>query len=443
MRSIFFFVLLFCFTQFASGQQEIVITGSVLNAKTSETVPFANIGIEGTAMGTVTNNQGEYELHLDAGQLKNSVLAVSCVGYAAYNVKVGEIKNRKDHVIYLRPKSYLLSSITIRPRELSAYEIMEIAVRRISINYVNKPYLLDGFYREYFKENGHFAAFAESAVSIYDSENYNFQDIKERENIKINQLRVSDIYNKGEYVLYIDLHYALRGNVMRNVAYWKKYLQKAKYELEDLRMDSISYYGNDFVYCISYQMYSKRKGTYKGRFFVRTRDFAILRAEITALNRLRGKKSNGRPQKSKTVMTYKEHKGKLYLSYINASHEVKFRTKQEKFDLLFFSELLVHNIHTENFEPIVEEDIMESKSIFYQPRYRTYDEDYWKTYNLFESSQANDSIVSDLERYRPLEKQYMANGKMKIKPQPKAKNYEIPSSDRTYGIRRRLKSQER
>ena len=416
----------------------------VLNIENSEPIPFASIGIEGTAVGTVSNNQGSYELHFDQKYLKNGMLTVSCIGFGAYQIPLTSIRKPQKHFIELRPKAYLLNSITVRPRELSAEEIMEMAIRRISINYVNKPYLLDGFYREYFKENGHYAAFAESAVSIYDAENYNFQDIKDREAIKINQLRVSDIYNKGDYVLYIDLHYALRGNVMRNVAYWKKYINRAKYKLDYVSMDSISYYGNDFVYCISYQLYSKRKGTYDGRFFVRTRDFAILRAEITARNRLRRKRYNGLPQKSHTVMTYKQHEGKLYLSYINASHEVKFKSKKEEYDLLFFSELLVNDIKTDNFQPILPNEEMENKSIFYQPRYRTYDEDYWKTYNLFESSEANDSIISDLERFRPLEKQYMTNGKLKIKPRTTSdKQYEIPLSDRTYGIRRRLNTNER
>ncbi len=442
-RHIFFFLPLLLCAYLAHAQQELVIAGMVLNVKNSEPIPFANIGIEGTAIGTVSNNQGSYELHFDKKHLRDGVLVVSCVGYGAYRVPLTSIRTPQKHFIELNPKAYLLSSITVRPRELSAYEIMEIAIRRISINYVNKPYLLDGFYREYFKENGHYAAFAESAVSIYDAENYNFQDIKDRETIRINQLRVSDIYNKGDYVLYIDLHYALRGNVMRNVAYWKKYIKRARYELESLSMDSISYYGNDFVYCVGYQMKSKRKGTYEGRFYVRTRDFAIVRAEITAHNRIKGRHSNGLPQKSKTVMTYKQHEGKLYLSYINASHEVKFKSKKEEYDLLFFSELLVNDIQTDNFQPILPNEMMESKSIFYQPRYRTFDEDYWKNYNLFESSEANDSIISDLERYRPLEKQYMTNGKMKIKPRPAETEYEIPVSNRTYGIRKRLNTNER
>ncbi|MFK7906423.1 MAG: carboxypeptidase-like regulatory domain-containing protein [Chitinophagales bacterium] len=444
MRYILIFLLLSFSLISVHAQQEMVIAGLVLNSKTSEPIPFANIGIKGTAIGTVSNNQGSYELHLNSGYKRTDSLVVSCVGHGVYSIAISNIRRAKEHIIYLRPKAYLLNSVTVRPQELSAEDIMEIAIRRISINYVNKPHLSDGFYREYFKENGHYAAFAESAVSIYDAENYNFQDIKDRESIKINQLRVSDIYNKGDYVLYIDLHYALRGNVMRNTAYWKKYIKRAKYKLESLTMDSISYHGNDLVYCISYQMYSKRKGTYNGRFYVRTRDFAILRAEINAYNRLRGKQANGLPQESKTVMTYKDHRGKLYLSYINASHTVKFKSKKEDFNLYFYSELLINNIQTDDFNPIVEEDAMDTKSIFYQPRYRTYDEDYWKSYNQFENSEANDSIVSDLERYRPLEKQYMTNGKMKIKPRKTSdKKYEIPVNDRTYGIRRKLNTNER
>lgn len=403
-------LLLFCYGLQA---QEIIIKGTIINSRSNTSVAFANLGIEGVTVGTVSNVNGEYEFHLPEKHWQDTII-ISCIGYYTKQVAISDISNPKQFKIRLRPRAYLLDQVTVRPADLSAAEIVQIAMRRIPTNYLNRPYMMDGFYREYFKENGKYSAFAEAAISIYDHDGYNHKKEKEKELIRLNQLRVSDIYNDGDYVLYIDLNYALRSNVLRNKEYWQWYADKARYHLINMEVDSITYYDGDLVYSISYEFESKRRGTYSGKFFVRTLDFAVLKLEIHADNRLKGRNINGAPKQSHAVMTFKEFKGKLYLNYINASHEVIHQTKNEHYSLTFFSELYVNAIQSRDVNPIPEHERMAESSIFYQPRYRTYDPNYWDNYTLFSESMANDSIVSDLERSRELEKQYKANGKLKV-----------------------------
>jgi hypothetical protein len=406
------FILIFL-GQFAFAQ-DITLRGKVVDANQNTIIAFATLGIAGK-IGTVSNENGEFELHVPATMHKDSLI-VSSIGYFNQTIAIIDIENPSAFNIALTPRAYFLGEIAILKARLSAAEIVERALNRIDNNYIDEAFVSDGFYREYFKENGNYAAFAEAAISIYDTNGYKRvknSDSKTKESISLNEMRVSDICNKGNYVLYIDINYALRGNMLRNADYWQRFFKRGKYHTEYLQVDSITAADKDTVYCIGYKLRSNKYGSYEGRLFIRTKDYAVLRVELNAINSLRGREENGAPYKSKAVMTYHDYNGKLYLNYINASHEVIYKEKEKEFKLMFFSELLISNVEVGNVQAPPPQATMDEKSIFYQPRYRTYDPEFWQNYNLFEDSEANDSIIADLEQQRALEMQYRANGKMK------------------------------
>ncbi len=393
--------------------QDIIVSGKVIDNNKEEGVPFANIGIAGEAVGTVTNLRGEYELHIPPA-LQNGSIVVSCIGYDNQEYVISDISNPQSFNIELVPRTYVLSEFEVRPKELTAREIVEIAIRRIPNNYISKPYAMDGFYREFFEENKEYVAFAEAAVKIYDPAGYGAIKPKPKELITLEQIRISDIKNQGDYVLYIDINYALRGNVVRNRDFWKRFSKKNRFDVVDVRVDSLTYYDNDLVYSISYKMDSERSGNYEGKLFIRTKDYAVLRVELNAINLLKGRIVNGAPHKSRSIMTYREHDNKLYLNYVNASHEVIYDFREQRYYLNFFSELQISNIQTKNINKDFVYKRAEEKSIFYLPRYRTYDPDFWLDYNLFFDSPDNAQIIADLENKRPLDTQFRANGKLKI-----------------------------
>lgn len=424
-RVIYFFSIVFVVCQFSTflmGQKtRNVVSGKVFDEQSRQVVPFAGLSIAGTTIGVVSNENGEFELHLPATTTPADSLVVSSIGYARTAFRISDIETPQKFNVFIVPTAYFLSEIPILASRLTAEEVIRKAIGRIPENYITQPFMMDGFYREYFKENGNFAALAESAVSIYDGAGYgrvSEKTTKGKETVSLNEMRVSDINNKSNYVLYIDINYALRSNIVRNVDYWKRYLERYKYEVQRLNIDSITYDNRDTVFCIGYKLNSRKYGSYEGRMFIRTGDYALLRVEINALNFLKNREENGAPYRSRAIFNYQEYKGKMYLNYINASHDVLFTENEQQYKLVFFSEMQISNVQTEHVSPIPLGQVMDEKSIFYQPRYRTYNPEFWQSYNLFEDSEANDSIISDLERQRALELQYRANGKLKINMTP-------------------------
>lgn len=71
-----------------------ILKGKVLDAKTREVLAFANVIIENSAIGTSTNEQGDFELHIPTC-LKGSKLTI-VVSYVGYLTQAFEIDTKYD-----------------------------------------------------------------------------------------------------------------------------------------------------------------------------------------------------------------------------------------------------------------------------------------------------------------------------------------------------------
>ncbi|MFW5707351.1 MAG: carboxypeptidase-like regulatory domain-containing protein, partial [Bacteroidota bacterium] len=70
--------LLLVVFSFAAQAQTGQVTGTVIDRATGETLPGANVLVEGTTIGTVTNMDGQFEFDAPAG---NITLVASFLGY--------------------------------------------------------------------------------------------------------------------------------------------------------------------------------------------------------------------------------------------------------------------------------------------------------------------------------------------------------------------------
>ncbi|MCB0699701.1 MAG: TonB-dependent receptor [Chitinophagales bacterium] len=101
----------FCLIAFlicsVNGYAQVNVTGVVKDAQTSSPVPFANVVIEGTQIGTHTDNNGTYSITLDDLSKR---LIVSYIGYATDTV---EVRKKLKVDIYLRPTSGNMEEVVV------------------------------------------------------------------------------------------------------------------------------------------------------------------------------------------------------------------------------------------------------------------------------------------------------------------------------------------
>jgi len=98
------------------SRAQITITGSVTDAATKESIPFASIGIKGKAYGTVCDENGRFSLKTGAVTDKDS-LKISAIGYKAKTLSMQNVKGYYNENVSLTPASIQLSEIKIKPQK--------------------------------------------------------------------------------------------------------------------------------------------------------------------------------------------------------------------------------------------------------------------------------------------------------------------------------------
>lgn len=109
MRSI---LVLICLSQFVLAQ--VTIKGKVFDKTTNEAIPFVSIGIKGKTIGTVSDENGNFELAIKSITDTDS-LKISAIGYMSKSYSMVKAKEFSNEKIYLGQASVQLGEITVKP----------------------------------------------------------------------------------------------------------------------------------------------------------------------------------------------------------------------------------------------------------------------------------------------------------------------------------------
>ncbi len=103
-----------------------LVRGTVVDAVTGEALPAANIQIEGTYRGTITNVDGVYELRLDG---LPATLVVRFIGYETKRVALTEASLERQDV-RLQPVTYQLGEVVITGEDPAVRIMREVIERK-------------------------------------------------------------------------------------------------------------------------------------------------------------------------------------------------------------------------------------------------------------------------------------------------------------------------
>ena len=148
------------------GNAQIEVHGFLVDAKSQEPIPFANIFFESNqGRGVMSNQYGEFLIKFYE-QDKADQLVVTQLGYESYRLSLRQLPHDTLR-IQMEPSFYALHEVTvISDRGLRG--IVRKALESIPQNYGTKKYLLEGFYREYSISDSAYAEVVEAFVNIQD-----------------------------------------------------------------------------------------------------------------------------------------------------------------------------------------------------------------------------------------------------------------------------------
>src|SRR5579863_4796971 len=161
-KRIFLFTLV-CVARFAGAQDNVVLSGYVLDKANNQPLSLAALQVKNSALGALTDDNGFFELPLPKVNLRDSV-KVSFIGYLPTIISVSN--NRQGDTLHI----YLETSIATKQEAvitaLSAKGVLLHAIKNLKANFYTDSIIETGFYRQFHKENGKYVRLIEADVSV-------------------------------------------------------------------------------------------------------------------------------------------------------------------------------------------------------------------------------------------------------------------------------------
>jgi hypothetical protein len=443
------------------------LSGKLLTTKDSLPIGYASIGIANTYIGTISNESGDFQLKLPSKHNQDTLI-VSAIGYKSQKIAIPELNQSLNQIIYLQAHTYSLNEVIVTNKKLSAKDILRACIKNIPKNYPTKKFSYEVFFREAGILDSTYAMLTESVANVVD---YGYRSNIKKNRFQLLEFRRSNdnrnfnwrtslsewLYEKNglyECIKNDRLKIKKRNNKIETLEYYKpresdpyRFLSEEFLKQIDANIDSLTYYNNQLVYCISY---TSTKGTHStdciGQVFIEKANKALLEVRSrTYINkeRLRSlKKADGTPKYkestitsfanmgfdgenySKLILKYKKQNKKYYLSYIRVHHngtsslgvfgafndfKKAYKSKWTSNMLYQDNELFVTKIHEKPVKIKWRKKMDKSKELYKHEL--PYNKSFWDSYTMIIRNPLSQKMASDLNHDQNLENQFIENGK--------------------------------
>jgi len=124
-------ILIIIVLNLAKIYSQTTIKGIVTDAKTKETIAFANIIYNNKKQGTTTGIDGKFNIESDNTITK---LEISFLGYQNKTIDISTTKNKYNIIIKLQPVAYNIDEVTVLPGINPAHRIINNVIKNKNIN---------------------------------------------------------------------------------------------------------------------------------------------------------------------------------------------------------------------------------------------------------------------------------------------------------------------
>ncbi len=379
----------------------IVISGKILDQRTSSAIPFANVTIVGKSIGSVSNLQGEFVIKVPLS-LSADTIGISCIGYKTFFLPVNEAVNR--HTYTLEIEYVPIQEVIIRNTD--PVYLLRSALNKIPENYPAKPSLLTSFYRETIKKGNNYIGITEAVLQTYKS-GYGTENSNDQ--IKIEKGRKIQYINPRDTVslkLKAGLNATLLLDIVKNPT---DFLQKDFFQYYDYKLSDIIVDNDQEAYVIDFkQKESVKEPLYFGRIYIDIHNLALTNFEFSlnpegiekTWDRFVVKKPSWlkvRPSMAKYYVNYRKFGGYYYLNTIRLETEFKIRTRRQLFGWTYDSkiEMVVIDIDTSGVKKFRYREIANAESILTEEFHES-SESYWIDYNYIKPDEPLEEAIKKI-----------------------------------------------
>ena len=371
----------------------ITFKGKVIDREEKDALPYSSIVVLKKNIGTVSNNDGEFELKIPES-MSHDTITISCLGYRQYIQPISEIIDN-NYTIYLDPTSVLLKEIKVSI--INTQDIISKILTKIPLNYSRDVEIMTSFYREVLKQDRQYIDVAEALMEIRKAsyDNSFAQDkvkfIKGRKSLNVKPFQFVDFKIQG------GPYYITKLDVVKTL---DSFLDPEFRDFYKFSMEKIIEVDNRETYVIQFKPKEKVDyPCYQGRLYVDMSSFALVRAEFSlsrsglkfayeSLIRKKPKDFYVRPVSVNYKVSYRRANNKWHLSTAQAIINFRVKSKKEKVNSIFHSEseLLITDFRPDDGTHFKKEEMFNSKDIFTEV-VTDYDDGFWGDYNIIKPSE--------------------------------------------------------
>jgi hypothetical protein len=407
---------LLCHT-FIVFSQKTNLKGKILNQIDSSPISYVQISLKKSDIGTITNQNGEFELKIDSSAINDS-LVIQHISFASKIICVKEFLKNQDSIINLELNTYLLDEVNIVSTD-SLRIIVYKALKKIRRNYPNKIHYMSAYFRETtFDHSNKAKSLTEAAFDIQDK---GILSSKSNLKIRINEMRRSN--NSNTYSLFSklldkyfgksnEIYNTLEKNMIR-FYFDKNNINKTTGSLKRIKQKHIIYTlekqiqkKDRIIWCIHYENPKTINALFKecGTLYINLNDYAIEKIKHSTVIDPELKNKPDFPELNLEI-AYRKVDNKYYLSHIieKGVHQSKSMTLEEK--LILINQLYLRKTDFNRIRNKFAEKHTES---LHDKEYR-YNESFWKNYNIIKKEPISKKIVNDLEKNKKLKRQFLEN----------------------------------
>ena len=386
----------------SSNAQVIEVKGIIKEQAGKTALPFANIYLENSYLGTVSNGKGAFQISIPAAQKKDS-LVISYIGYHSQKISIAGIKGPLE--IFLAENTTTLSEVVVSG--LTANAIIERAISNIPVNYNQSPYQSTGFYRVTAQKDHNYIHLSEAVFDIYQARADHKQQFLLQKMRAIKDEKASkgiDLGLKPSGIYEFDIVNHPNGTNL---------LTKKGLKLHHFKLEGHSFINDREVFKITFDQKDVKKSGFKGYMLIDKTTFAFVYfdfqlspkgiayhqygdAPTRALMKVVG--IDIEESKNSYQIRYKKYGNHYYLN--NAGHDATLSFSSERDHYNFTTDTrvdyLISNIATDHVIPFSKEETL-GRGKFIEAQNSIYDPDFWKHYNIILPSSDFNAIASKLE----------------------------------------------
>lgn len=394
-----------------SAQNFISVSGKVEDAKTSDPVFFASVGLSGTNVSNVTNSEGVFSLKLPEGTDQKSMVTIHHLGYLSYEVTVGDLMGTTPEnplKIKLVPTNLELDPAYVRAVDPEI--LIRTAYARVKQNYSKVPVAMTSFYRESIKKgNSKYLVLNEAVLDIAKAPYNSFATDK----VSIYKGRGSMNYDATD-TLFVQFQGGIASSLAMDIVKnpFAGTTLQAAFEYYDFHMaDPVSIDDHTFLVV----RFTPKKGIrpilFVGDVYIDPDTYAI--AHIDFSMALEGREEEAvsefivkKPADTKFavsradyVINFKQSGGLWYYDYSRMDISFNARKKHSLFRNTYSitGEMAVTD-HEDRDLQIESDDRVKLKDILSEKVSDFEDESFWEDYNVIEPDQSIDQAIKKIVR---------------------------------------------